>query len=238
NNMAEPTVRVSGIVLASLVFQHVNSDSDVVRNLFIFMNVPVLVNNLGLLEQLAYWKVSAPCSAAGYNHTVKKHRFFSPNGLLREVNEVNKMNESLQSELQKVCRDVEQSEHLVETLQAEVHCFLCTESDDGAAEPKSNLLLHEAIRALFASSPLFHSQTLTLEAFAVPAVCCGSEQDDTAALLSDTHSLLTPSRTNCRKRLNETSPGRGRKRRKSYEKSVNPAVECSGRVHNCPIFLF
>uniref|UniRef100_UPI0009B4BDE7 BRCA1-A complex subunit Abraxas 1 n=1 Tax=Monopterus albus TaxID=43700 RepID=UPI0009B4BDE7 len=193
-----------------------------------FMNVPVLVNNLGLLEQLAYWKVSAPCSAAGYNHTVKKHssRFFSPNGLLREVNEVNKMNESLQSELQKVCRDVEQSEHLVETLQAEVSALRRRvrekrqsraggESDDGAAEPKSNLLLHEAIRALFASSPLFHSQTLTLEAFAVPAVCCGSEQDDTAALLSDTHSLLTPSRTNCRKRLNETSPGRGRKRRKS-----------------------
>lgn len=89
------------------------------------MNIPVLVNNLGLLEQLAYWKVSAPCSAAGYNLTMKKHgydpahglhltcpsaaatflfccrsKFFSSNGLLREVNEVNKMNESLQAELQ------------------------------------------------------------------------------------------------------------------------------------------
>lgn len=39
------------------------------------MNVPVLVSNLGLLEQLAYWKVSAPCSAAGYNLTMKKHRY-------------------------------------------------------------------------------------------------------------------------------------------------------------------
>lgn len=38
------------------------------------MKVPVLVSNLGLLEQLAYWKVSAPCSAAGYNLTMKKHR--------------------------------------------------------------------------------------------------------------------------------------------------------------------
>lgn len=38
-----------------------------------FTNVPVLVNNLGLLEQLSYWKVSAPCSAAGYNLTMKKH---------------------------------------------------------------------------------------------------------------------------------------------------------------------
>uniref|UniRef100_A0A8C4NYV4 Abraxas 1, BRCA1 A complex subunit n=1 Tax=Dicentrarchus labrax TaxID=13489 RepID=A0A8C4NYV4_DICLA len=87
-----------------------------------FMNVPVLVNNLGLLEQLAYWKVSAACSAAGYNLTMKKHgsRFFSSNGLLREVNEVNKMNDSLQAELQKACGDVEESERLVETLQAEV----------------------------------------------------------------------------------------------------------------------
>lgn len=38
-----------------------------------FTNVPVLVNNLGLLEQLSYWKVSAPCSAAGYSLTMKKH---------------------------------------------------------------------------------------------------------------------------------------------------------------------
>lgn len=29
--MAEPTVRMPGIVLASLMFQHLNSDSDVVR---------------------------------------------------------------------------------------------------------------------------------------------------------------------------------------------------------------
>lgn len=93
-----------------------------------FINVPVLVNNLGVLEQLAYWKVSSACSAAGYNLTVKKHgyaaarrgraprracssnflllscrsssKFFSSNGLLREVNEVNKMNDCLQTELQ------------------------------------------------------------------------------------------------------------------------------------------
>lgn len=85
------------------------------------------INNLGLLEQLAYWKVSTPCSAAGYNLTMKKHeydpahtshltrpaaaaatflfcchrsRFFSSNGLPRGVNEVNEMNESLQGELQ------------------------------------------------------------------------------------------------------------------------------------------
>lgn len=47
-----------------------------VRSLWrLFLKVPVLVNNLGLLEQLAYWKVASPCSAAGYNLTMKKHRY-------------------------------------------------------------------------------------------------------------------------------------------------------------------
>lgn len=42
------------------------------------MNVPVLITNLGLLEQLSYWKVSAPCSAAGYSLTMKKHGYAPP----------------------------------------------------------------------------------------------------------------------------------------------------------------
>nr|XP_046232074.1 BRCA1-A complex subunit Abraxas 1 [Scatophagus argus] len=202
-----------------------------------FMNVPVLVNNLGLLEQLAYWKVSAPCSAAGYNLTMKKHssKFFSSNGLLREVNEVNRMNDSLQSELQKACRDVEESERLVETLQADVSALrrrlsekkqseAGKESDDDPPEQK-NLLLCEAVRVLFASSPLFTTQTLTLDAFPVPDVCCGAEQDVDVSMATairsdttdsqETPSSLHPSRTNCRKRPTEMQPVRERKRRKS-----------------------
>ncbi|XP_029024935.1 BRCA1-A complex subunit Abraxas 1 [Betta splendens] len=195
-----------------------------------FINVPVLVNNLGLLEQLAYWKVSAPCSAVGYNATMKKHgsKFFSSNGLLREVNEVNKMNESLQLELQKTCRDVEKSERLVETLQAEVSALRGrvrerteqdTAGDDGGPDrEKNNLRLHEAVRALFAWSPLFHTQTLTLDAFPVADGCCASEQGQhTAVTNSDTQETLLRSsnRTNCRKRLKATPPGRESKRRKS-----------------------
>ncbi|XP_071328210.1 BRCA1-A complex subunit Abraxas 1 isoform X2 [Trachinotus anak] len=197
-----------------------------------FINVPVLVNNLGLLEQLAYWKVSAPCSAAGYNLTMKKHgsKFFSSNGLLREVNEVNNMNESLQAELQKACRDVEESERLVETLQADVSALRSRvrekrqsragqETVEDPPEQRNNLLLHEAVRALFACSPLFHTQTLTLEAFPVPDLCCGSEDDDdvsTSTLKAqETLSLLDAGRTNCRKRLKDTSVGRERKRRRN-----------------------
>ncbi|XP_051234555.1 BRCA1-A complex subunit Abraxas 1 [Dicentrarchus labrax] len=201
-----------------------------------FMNVPVLVNNLGLLEQLAYWKVSAACSAAGYNLTMKKHgsRFFSSNGLLREVNEVNKMNDSLQAELQKACGDVEESERLVETLQAEVSALRrrlsekkqrgAGKASDGAPpEQRTNLRLHEAVRALFACSPLFHTQTLTLEAFPVPGVHRGAEEDVSMATpvhsdatdSQETLSLLHPSRTNSRKRLKEVPPVRESKRRKS-----------------------
>ncbi|XP_076614541.1 LOW QUALITY PROTEIN: BRCA1-A complex subunit Abraxas 1 [Chaetodon auriga] len=182
-----------------------------------FINVPVMVNNLGVLEQLAYWKVSAPCSAAGYNLTVKKHgydparrrprhatapcssdfthfsfssssKFFSSNGLLREVNDVNKMNDCLQAELQKACGEVEESERLVETLQTEVSALrrrLRTQSrakasDEDPPEQKNNLRLHDAVRALFAHSPLFHTQTLTLDRFPVRDVCCGTEQDGDA----------------------------------------------------------
>uniref|UniRef100_A0A7N5ZQZ4 Coiled-coil domain-containing protein 98 n=1 Tax=Anabas testudineus TaxID=64144 RepID=A0A7N5ZQZ4_ANATE len=206
-----------------------------------FMNVPVLVNNLGLLEQLAYWKVSAPlhftCLSAAVTLTICccRSKFFSSNGLLREVNEVNKMNETLQSELQKACRNVEESERLVETLQAEVSTLrrrvrekkrskAAGDADGGRLEQqKNNPRLHEAVRVLFACSSLFHTQTLTLDAFPVAdGCCCNSEQDEhTMQKNSDTLntqetlSLLNPCRANCRKRLNETLPERESKRRKS-----------------------
>ncbi|XP_070706859.1 BRCA1-A complex subunit Abraxas 1 isoform X2 [Pempheris klunzingeri] len=201
-----------------------------------FLNVPVLVNNLGLLEQLAYWKVSAPCSAAGYALTMKKHssKFFSSSGQLRDVAEVNKMNDSLQSELQKACSEVEESERLVETLQADISALrrkLREKKQSGAGkadedappEQKNTLLLHEAVRALFACSPLFLSHTLTLDAFPVPDARCGPGDDpsttpapsDPADAQEAAPCLLRPGRTNCRKRLKEMQAGRESKRRKS-----------------------
>ncbi|CAK6983450.1 BRCA1-A complex subunit Abraxas 1 [Scomber scombrus] len=192
-----------------------------------FVNVPVLVNNLGLLEQLSYWKVSAPCSAAGYNLTMKRHgsKFFSPNGFLREVNDMNKMNDSLQAELQKTCSDVEESERLVETLLAEVSSLRRRvsekkkkksgeEDEDADRVPaEQNLRLREAVRALFSCSPLFHSQTLTLEAFPVPD---DAEPTPTTTAQEINSALnLNPGSANTRKRLKETPPLRERKRRKS-----------------------
>lgn len=185
-----------------------------------FMNVPVLITNLGLLEQLSYWKVSAPCSAAGYSLTMKKHgsKFFCSSGLLKEVNEVNKMNDSLQAELQKTCRDVEESERLVEMLQTEVSALRTKlrerqqsesgkESAADPCEPRKNRLLQEAVRALLASSPLFHTQTLTLQGLPVP--------DHTDDISITTAREAPPSATNCRKRLREMLPEKERKRRRS-----------------------
>ncbi|XP_015248510.1 PREDICTED: BRCA1-A complex subunit Abraxas [Cyprinodon variegatus] len=300
--MSEPNVRISGTVLASLMFQHVNSDSDVVlvltgsdcsfdvqdsvvgwyrqrRNseqhmtfreklvheklkavlqnphmiFFLltssrvtqtdsthrmeysaftscsrrFMSVPVLVTNLGLLEQQGYWKASVPCSASGYSLTMKKHRpkFFSPIGLLREVEEINKMNESLQEELQKVCAEVEESERSVKELQLEVSALRrrlrarqqgsagggAEEQQSlagGDAQPRRNQLLLEAVRALLGSAPLFLTQTLDLQAVPVP--------DKTASPQNAEDTEQEESRG---KRQREELQGRGRKRRRSSSPS-------------------
>lgn len=96
---------------------------------------------------------------------------------------------------------------------------LSAAADEDPPEQRNNLLLHEAVRALFARSPLFHSQTLTLEAFPVPDDCCGAdgrEEDvSTTTNAQETLSLLHPGRTNSRKRPREMLPGSERKRRKS-----------------------
>uniref|UniRef100_A0A665THT2 Abraxas 1, BRCA1 A complex subunit n=1 Tax=Echeneis naucrates TaxID=173247 RepID=A0A665THT2_ECHNA len=180
-----------------------------------FINVPILVNNLGVLEQLAYWKVSASCSATSCR---LRSKFFSSNGLLREVNEVNDMNESLQAELQVrrgVCVDVEESERRLETLQS--YAFsVWAELEKDLPEQKNNLLLQDAVRTLFARSPLFQTQILTLQAFPVPHVHCGSEQDDAVSVTpQDSQSPLNATRTNGWKRQKETSEGKDRKRRKN-----------------------
>lgn len=45
--MAEPTVQMSGFVLASFMFQHVNNDEDVVSNLLMFKKKNNFFNHTG-----------------------------------------------------------------------------------------------------------------------------------------------------------------------------------------------
>lgn len=89
---------------------------------------------------------------------------------------------------------------------------------DGPPEQRNNLLLQEAVRSLFARLPQFHTQTLTLEGFPVPGVCCGTEDDAPTAPGEAEHhglcSLVIPSSITSLKRLKEL-PTRESKRRKS-----------------------
>ncbi|KAF6714603.1 BRCA1-A complex subunit Abraxas [Oryzias melastigma] len=185
-----------------------------------FVNIPVLVNNLGLLEQQGYWRGAAPCSATGYIITMKKHRskFFCSSGLLREVSEVNSMNESLQAELKKACGCVEESERQLEALQTEVSALRRRleekqppEPVDAAqAEPRNNGALLSAVRALLGCSPMFLTQTLTLQAFPVPEEDASpetqvKEEQPPLPELSDTTSRKRPRETAARERKRKRS---------------------------------
>ncbi|XP_024918116.1 BRCA1-A complex subunit Abraxas 1 [Cynoglossus semilaevis] len=185
-----------------------------------FLHLPIIVTNLGSLDQQEYWKVSTLCSAAGYDLTMRKHgsNFFSSNGLLKEVDEIVKMNESLQAELQKTCRVVEQSERQVEHLQAEVSALRrkvaekkrSTEEEVTVVDPpeeKNNFRLQDAINRLFPNSPVLDSQTVTSDGFPGPDNCCSFESSGIDSSVLQTSE--NQSRMNCQRR------GRKRKRRNS-----------------------
>lgn len=109
------------------------------------------------------------------------------------------------------------------TFEFQASCFyvlhLSAATADGPPEQRNNLLLHEAIRSLCACSSLFHTQTLTLEGFPIPSVCCDTEHDASAATGTGEHlglcSLVLPSSIAPWKRLKEIQPIRESKRRKS-----------------------
>ncbi|KAJ8287067.1 hypothetical protein GJAV_G00046660 [Gymnothorax javanicus] len=147
-----------------------------------YHNLPVLVSNLGMLEQQDYWRSSAPCSSLSYSKAVKRHRskFFCSDGSLSEVNEVNSMNDSLQAELQTACVAVERSERSFEKLLAEVSALrkAVTEKKSKQAckkaenPPQENEMMCRAMKQLFPESPLLRTQTLTLEGTPLPQFCC------------------------------------------------------------------
>ncbi|KAM8827551.1 BRCA1-A complex subunit Abraxas 1 isoform 1-T1 [Spinachia spinachia] len=166
----------------------------------LFVNIPVLVSNLGLLDSPAYWKASAPCSAGGYRRATSRHssKFFSSNGLLRDVNDVNAMSDALQEELQGACRKLEESERLVESLQRDVLTLRRKIREKrGGPVVQRDQVLHRAFRSLFCS-PVFHTHTLTLVALPVP---------DAVSMTTATEASPPP----LRKRPKETPGWRDRK---------------------------
>uniref|UniRef100_A0A3B3ZG11 MPN domain-containing protein n=1 Tax=Periophthalmus magnuspinnatus TaxID=409849 RepID=A0A3B3ZG11_9GOBI len=148
------------------------------------INVPVLVNNLGLLEPGSYSKVPSVHATTASVLLYSRSKFFSSNGLLNEVEEINSMNDSLQSELY-----VSLKSHYLQDIQ--IPYAVCTKIDQNAyvcslflsepndpPEPKKNVLLHSAVQALFACSPLFQSQTLTTSGFPILDFCCSLQNDE------------------------------------------------------------
>ncbi|XP_017569556.1 BRCA1-A complex subunit Abraxas 1 [Pygocentrus nattereri] len=155
-----------------------------------YSSVPVSISNLGMLDQHDYWRVSATCPSLSHCQAVKKHRtkFFCSDDDLREVEKVSDMNDALLDEMKTVSEKVEKSERLVEKLQADITELKeairkrkkkhqdCDDIEKSTSnEPKENLLLCAALRALFPNAPSLRTQTLTVQGFPVLELCCSTD---------------------------------------------------------------
>ncbi|XP_028660867.1 BRCA1-A complex subunit Abraxas 1 isoform X1 [Erpetoichthys calabaricus] len=158
----------------------------------LFQKIPVMVTNLGMADQHDYHTFSTTYTSQGYSCAIKKHRskFFNPDGTLKEVCEINKMSSSLQEELKKTCKKVEESERSVEKLLSEVkHLRKIVKEkkklamqEAGAkdyenSKAEENILLCQALQKLFPESKLLQTRTTTVDGFALPAYCCGTDHD-------------------------------------------------------------
>ncbi|XP_036443668.1 BRCA1-A complex subunit Abraxas 1 [Colossoma macropomum] len=155
-----------------------------------YSSVPVSISNLGMLDQHDYWRVSATCPSLSHCQAVKKHRtkFFCSDDDLREVEKVSDMNDALLDEMKTVSEKVEKSERLVEKLQADIAELKeaiskrkkkqqdCDANEKSMTnEPKENVLLCAALRALFPNAPSSRTQTLTVQGFPVLELCCSTD---------------------------------------------------------------
>ncbi|KAG9265508.1 BRCA1-A complex subunit Abraxas 1 [Astyanax mexicanus] len=155
-----------------------------------YSSVLISLGNLGMLDQQDYWRFSTTCPSLSRCQAVKKHKtkFFSTEDDLREVEKVSNMNDALLDEMKTACEKVEKSERLVEKLQADITELKeaiskqkkkqqqCNTTETSTPnEPKENVLLCAALKALFPNSPSLRTQTLTVQGFPVLEVCCSSE---------------------------------------------------------------
>ncbi|KAJ8393980.1 hypothetical protein AAFF_G00055130 [Aldrovandia affinis] len=218
-----------------------------------YQNIPVLVSNLGLLEQQDYWMSSVPCSSLNNSQAVKKHRckFFCLDGSLSEVNEVNDMNDTLQAELKTTCGEVEESERSVEKLLADISALRkavaekklkkeqCEKDHHPASNlPQENVMLCKAMRALFPESPLLRSQALTFQGTPDLGFCCSATHGieitslplilthwDAQAKRWGTGRLVRP----CgKRRLTQESQATKRKRRSAMDTDSEGPLTVSG----------
>ncbi|XP_063775824.1 BRCA1-A complex subunit Abraxas 1 isoform X2 [Pseudophryne corroboree] len=148
----------------------------------LFQKVPLIIANLGMLEQQGYSTLSGACVSVGFNQAVKNHRleFFNEDGTLKEVNKITGMCKSLQEQLKDTCSRVVESENSVEQLIQQVNQLkmqiaekrkLRSDGEKKPANPEENVFLCKAMRHFFPGSAHLQSCHLSLTGEPVPHNC-------------------------------------------------------------------
>ncbi|KAI2651429.1 BRCA1-A complex subunit Abraxas [Labeo rohita] len=225
-----------------------------------YISIPILVSNLGNLEQQDYWSVSGTCSSLGESRAVNRHRtkFFCSGDDLKEVKNISNMNDALLGEMQKVCEDVEESERAVEKLQEEITQLKEAikkhsekneiQKQPSPDEPKENVLLCSALKTLFPDTPSLRTQTLTVQGFPVLELCCNTDHNidiptKLPLILENQHSRKKDTAPRLRKKcLVAGYPQRLKRKRKMNETSESASesgsdteIDINGQS-NSPVF--
>ncbi|XP_073680902.1 BRCA1-A complex subunit Abraxas 1 [Garra rufa] len=227
-----------------------------------YISIPILVSNLGNLEQQDYWSVSGTCPSLGESRAINRHRpkFFCSGDDLKEVKNISSMNDALLGEMQKVCEDVEKSERAVEKLQEEIAQLkeaIKKHSEKNEAqkqpspdEPKENVLLCSALCTLFPDVPSLRTQTLTVQGFPVLELCCNTDHNidiptKLPLILENQHGKKKDTAPRLRKKcLVAGYPQRLKRKRKMNDASESVSVSGSDTeidmngqsISNSPVF--
>uniref|UniRef100_A0A8C1XLK9 BRCA1-A complex subunit Abraxas 1 n=1 Tax=Cyprinus carpio TaxID=7962 RepID=A0A8C1XLK9_CYPCA len=230
-----------------------------------YINIPISVSNLGNLEQQDYWRVSGTCPSLGESQAVNRHgtKFFCSGDDLKEVGNINNMNDALLGEMQKVCEGVEKSERAVEKLREDITQLKEairnqkrnsekneTQKRPSPDEPNENVLLCSALRTLFPDAPSLQTQTLTVQGFPVLELCCNTNHNidiptKLPLILENQHTKRKDTAPRLRKKcLVASYPQRLKRKRKTNDTSElasesgsDTEVEMNGQSRsNSPLF--